>query len=424
MVIPSLVLSLSDENGNFLYDNDATDAATDELWLAAAVVTNGTWQPLSINKTIYPVFTDLARTIPYTGRIYINSHEWNPNANDCWFDNHSIHIAQAVPMVIAYKPEILETHDYYAFGSQMPGRTYPPPGAIDEYKYGQNGQEKDNVIALGIYTAEYWEYDSRLGRRWNIDPIPKPHESPYATFANNPIWLVDINGLDSTLYVNKTIEGGKYNLNNPEELRKLEAAIKEQLNIAKLGFMKIKYVDNTYDMKLDKSDQVLSFNYNRSATNEQGVTPGSGGQYQYSSINLAAFSNLSEYNGLPSMNGDLTFHTNGAVMAANTAVHEITHGFLERSFAFYGISSTLLGGDAFGHFDSKSNLMNSGDTRMNNNSNKLILGKTHSTQIIPIMLQKVIFSWLKSNPELIITPFKPFKAMPLEKSPFIFPFRN
>jgi hypothetical protein len=27
------------------------------------------------------------------------------------------------------------------------------------------------------------------GRRWNIDPIVKEFESPYATFSNNPIWF-------------------------------------------------------------------------------------------------------------------------------------------------------------------------------------------------------------------------------------------
>ena len=40
------------------------------------------------------------------------------------------------------------------------------------YRYGFQNQEKDDEIkGEGIsYTAEYWEYDSRLGRRWNLDP--------------------------------------------------------------------------------------------------------------------------------------------------------------------------------------------------------------------------------------------------------------
>ena len=68
-----------------------------------------------------------------------------------------------------------------------------------EYSYGFNGQEKDDEIAGegNSYTAEFWQYDSRLGRRWNIDPVVKYHESPYACFANNPIWFADPNGADS-----------------------------------------------------------------------------------------------------------------------------------------------------------------------------------------------------------------------------------
>ena len=27
-----------------------------------------------------------------------------------------------------------------------------------------------NNITGSSYTAEFWQYDSRLGRRWNVDP--------------------------------------------------------------------------------------------------------------------------------------------------------------------------------------------------------------------------------------------------------------
>ncbi|MBW7869184.1 MAG: hypothetical protein H3C31_12780, partial [Brumimicrobium sp.] len=53
------------------------------------------------------------------------------------------------------------------------------------------------------YTAEFWEYSPRLGKRWNIDPVVKPHESPYAAFANNPIWFVDPNGADTSFFDDK-----------------------------------------------------------------------------------------------------------------------------------------------------------------------------------------------------------------------------
>lgn len=71
-----------------------------------------------------------------------------------------------------------------------------PVGCMKLYPYGFNGQEKDDEISGSgnHYTAEFWEYDPRTGRRWNIDPIRVAWESPYAAFRNNPIVLNDPNG--------------------------------------------------------------------------------------------------------------------------------------------------------------------------------------------------------------------------------------
>jgi hypothetical protein len=67
------------------------------------------------------------------------------------------------------------------------------------YKYSFNQQEKSTEIEPGgsSITAEFWQYDSRTGRRWNVDPILKEFESPYATFNNNPILNTDPDGADS-----------------------------------------------------------------------------------------------------------------------------------------------------------------------------------------------------------------------------------
>jgi len=65
-----------------------------------------------------------------------------------------------------------------------------------DYRFGFNGQEKDNEVS-GVgnsNTAEYWQYDSRLGRRWNTDPVVRAWESPYACLYNNPINIVDLKG--------------------------------------------------------------------------------------------------------------------------------------------------------------------------------------------------------------------------------------
>ncbi|MBO9151154.1 RHS repeat domain-containing protein [Chitinophaga sp. GCM10012297] len=99
-------------------------------------------------------------------------------------------------MISSYRPDILSAQDYYPFGMQMIGRGFE----TDKYRYGFNGQEKaDDLNGDGnVYTAEFWEYDSRIGRRWNIDPVFKEWESPYAAFSNSPIDRVDVNGDSDT----------------------------------------------------------------------------------------------------------------------------------------------------------------------------------------------------------------------------------
>ena len=65
---------------------------------------------------------------------------------------------------------------------------------LNVYRFGFNGQEKDDEVfgSTGTsYTVEFWQYDSRIDRRWNLDPKPNPSISYYATFAGNPILYSD-----------------------------------------------------------------------------------------------------------------------------------------------------------------------------------------------------------------------------------------
>jgi hypothetical protein len=82
--------------------------------------------------------------------------------------------------------------DYYPFGMQMPGRKYQQGSS--SYRYSINGQEKEKELTENITTAQYWEYDSRIGRRWNVDPVLKSWESTYSCFLSSPIWLNDVKG--------------------------------------------------------------------------------------------------------------------------------------------------------------------------------------------------------------------------------------
>jgi len=91
-------------------------------------------------------------------------------------------------------------YDYYPFGSPMQTRNW----SSGAYRFGFNGQEKDDEIngICNIFTADYWEYDSRIGKRWNLDPKSNHSISNYSAFLNNPIVFVDPNG--TTEYFNSS----------------------------------------------------------------------------------------------------------------------------------------------------------------------------------------------------------------------------
>jgi len=79
--------------------------------------------------------------------------------------------------------------DYCPFGSPMQTRTW----TSWVYRFGFNGQEKDDEVdgAGNINSAKFWEYNTRLVTRWNLDPIPVTGISQYSCFNNSPVWLND-----------------------------------------------------------------------------------------------------------------------------------------------------------------------------------------------------------------------------------------
>ncbi len=100
------------------------------------------------------------------------------------------------------------------------GRKY---SAGVSYRYGFNGQEKSGEIngEENSYTAEFWEYDPRIGRRWNIDPKPNISLSPYNCFAGNPIRFSDKYG-DSVILGNLYDKDGNGNYKNSNEISAFE----------------------------------------------------------------------------------------------------------------------------------------------------------------------------------------------------------
>ncbi|NEN21983.1 hypothetical protein G3O08_00500 [Cryomorpha ignava] len=111
---------------------------------------------------------------------------------------------------VDFEPDMVAGNNYYPGGSIMPGRSFNSSAT----RYGFNGMEKDDEVK-GVgnhYSFGDFGYDSRLMRRWNIDPVVKHHESSYAAFANNPIWFTDSDGLDTLMVHRKFL----YTKNNIE----------------------------------------------------------------------------------------------------------------------------------------------------------------------------------------------------------------
>jgi len=91
-----------------------------------------------------------------------------------------------------FNANLASVSDVYPFGMLIADRYK----AFDDYQFGVNGQMKsDEIYGKGnLNTALFWEYDTRLARRWNIDPVDQVNISNYTCFRNNPLYFVDVEG--------------------------------------------------------------------------------------------------------------------------------------------------------------------------------------------------------------------------------------
>jgi RHS repeat-associated protein len=97
---------------------------------------------------------------------------------------------------VAYYATIVSTADYSPFGVQLDGRTV----SADSYRYGFQGQEKDDELKGEGNSVNYTfrMCDPRLGRFFAVDPLASkyPHNSPYAFSENRVIDGVELEGLE------------------------------------------------------------------------------------------------------------------------------------------------------------------------------------------------------------------------------------
>ncbi len=108
----------------------------------------------------------------------------------------------------------------------------------------------NEIVGTGSHnTAEFWEYDTRIGRRWNLDPKPQFRVSDYAAFADNPVWKNDLLGnvVKVTSEVSKIVDEG---LKSTVSEAASVVAYKPNDNDPKEGMLT--FDDNAYE-KLDKS---------------------------------------------------------------------------------------------------------------------------------------------------------------------------
>jgi hypothetical protein len=93
-----------------------------------------------------------------------------------------------------YTAEILSTTEQYAFGMEMPGRSF----SVEQYRYGFNGKENQDELMANNNSQDFGArmYDGRVGRWWGMDYMKKyyPSRSPYEAMASNPIFYVDVDG--------------------------------------------------------------------------------------------------------------------------------------------------------------------------------------------------------------------------------------
>jgi hypothetical protein len=96
-----------------------------------------------------------------------------------------------------YTADVLTTSDYYPFGMGMAARQYT---ATSSYRYGFNGQEKDDEVKGPGNALNYTHRmsDPRIARFFSEDPIASvyPELTPYQIASNNPIMNTELEGLE------------------------------------------------------------------------------------------------------------------------------------------------------------------------------------------------------------------------------------
>ena len=100
-----------------------------------------------------------------------------------------------IRQVLSSDGVLQEQNDYYAFGMRQLREDYPLL-ASNKYKYNGKELETFNNFETLDYGARF--YDPELARWHSVDPLTESYysQSPYHFSGNNPIRLLDLNGMN------------------------------------------------------------------------------------------------------------------------------------------------------------------------------------------------------------------------------------
>ena len=140
---------------------------------------------VEISRNAFTNPEELALDITATQGGFVEVYVYNASSSPVWYDQFSISSSQAV---------IIQENHYYPFGMQIAGLELDL-GSRNRYLYNGKELQDDHNLDWHDYGARM--YDAQIGRWHVVDPMADSYLSfsPYNYTLNNPISLVDPNGM-------------------------------------------------------------------------------------------------------------------------------------------------------------------------------------------------------------------------------------
>lgn len=192
----------------------------------------------TITTTLTPTFKNGKNTLYFTAPSTSTRIEMYQYATTSPFGTRTFSITD----VAVYTPES---------DTIIPLACYPRHSSDAEYRYGFQGQEKDDEIKGqpgNSINYKYRMHDPRIGRFFAVDPLTHlyPWNSPYAFSENQVINAVELEGLESVPSILNPDNWNTWWNEGPEQqLQDISDKLKEPLNLPSVSEMVTKTVDET-----------------------------------------------------------------------------------------------------------------------------------------------------------------------------------